>query len=51
MSRMQRLWKGSKLRVKVVRVVVFVCWECFKDHVHNIISSNVGFFRLLLPDN
>ena len=51
MRRMQRLLEGSKLSIKVVCVVVFVCWEDFMDYVHIIISSNVGFFHLLLPDN
>ena len=44
-------WKGSKLCVEFVSVVVFVCWKFFKDHVHFFISLNVGLFHLLLPDN
>ena len=35
----------------VLRVVVFFYWKCFMDHVHIIISLNIGLFHLLLLDN
>ena len=44
-------WKGSEVSVEVVCVVIFICWELFMDNMHVIISSNIGFFHLLLPDN
>ena len=44
-------WKGSEVSAEVVSVVVFICWKCFMNDMHVIISSNIGFFHLLLPDN
>ena len=43
-------WKGSKLCVEVVCVVVFVRWnwKCSMAHVHNTVSLNVDLFHLLL---
>ena len=37
-------WKGSEVSVEIVCVVLFICWKCFMDDVHVIISSNIGFF-------
>ena len=44
-------WKGSKLSVEVFCVVVFIFRKCFMDHLHLVISFNLGFFLLFLPDN
>ena len=38
------IWKGSKLSVNVFCVVVSICWKCFMDHVHIIISFEYRFF-------
>ena len=48
--RRQRICELSELNVKVFSEVVFECWKSFMDHVHIIISLDIGLFHLLLPD-